>query len=300
MQAEKVSLVIPTLNAGEDIELLLTKLQNQTRVLDEILVVDSSSTDGTVERVRSVAADLSVPVTVQVIDRADFDHGGTRHAAFLQTTGDFVLFMTQDAVPANEHYIENLLAPFGDENVAISSGRQLPKADARRYEQLIRNFNYPSNSFVRGKEDLETYGIKTFFVSDVCAAYRRSTYMEVGGFKRPCNTNEDMQIAARMAEAGYKIAYAADAEVLHSHNLTPSQQYKRNYAVGVFLENNADVLMGASEIGEGGRLAKQVTKQLLKEGRVGEFCAFGIDCVARLVGNRKGRADASKAIKGGN
>jgi rhamnosyltransferase len=299
VQDQKVSLVIPTLNAGEDIERLLTKLQAQTRALDEVLVVDSASDDETADRVKAFAGGSTLPIRLQVINRADFDHGGTRHAALLQTTGDFVLFMTQDAVPANNRYVECLLAPFDDSSVAVSSGRQLPKPDARRFEQLVRGFNYPEHSFVRCKEDLQTYGIKTFFTSDVCSAYRRSAYMEVGGFLRPCNMSEDMQIAARLVAAGYRVAYAAEAEVLHSHNLTPGQQYKRNYAVGSFLETNADVLMGASEIGEGGKLVKQVSKQLLKEGRLGEFCSFGIDCVARLAGNRKGRADARKAQKAG-
>uniref|UniRef100_UPI002ACB0F92 glycosyltransferase n=1 Tax=Paratractidigestivibacter sp. TaxID=2847316 RepID=UPI002ACB0F92 len=289
-----VSLVVPTLNAGSEIGSLLQKLQNQTRQLSEILVVDSSSDDDTAEKVKSVAASSAVPITFKVIDRKDFNHGGTRHEAFLQTSGDFVLFMTQDAVPANVRYVENLLAPFANDRVAVSSGRQLPKADARRFEQLVRSFNYPENSFVRGEEDLATYGIKTFFTSDVCAAYRRSAYDQVGGFQRPCNMSEDMQIAARLVAAGYQVAYAADAEVYHSHNLTPRQQYARNYAVGQFLESNADVLMGVSEIGEGGHLVKKVSGQLLREGRVGEFFAFGIDCMARLAGNRAGRANARK------
>ena len=295
-----VSLVIPTLNAEAEIGSLLQKLQNQTCRLSEILVVDSSSDDDTADVVRSVAATSSVPITLRAIDRKDFNHGGTRHEALLQTKGDFVLFMTQDAVPASERYVENILAPFAEERVAVSSGRQLPKVDARRFEQLVRNFNYPETSFVRGEEDLETYGIKTFFTSDVCSAYRRSAYLKVGGFLRPCNMSEDMQIAARLVAAGYQVAYAADAEVYHSHNLTPRQQFKRNYAVGEFLETNADVLMGASEIGEGGRLVKKVSGQLLREGRVGEFFAFGIDCAARLAGNRAGRANARKTMRGGN
>ena len=112
------------------------------------------------------------------------------------------------------------------------------------------------------------------------------------------NTNEDMLMAARFVAAGYKVAYEPSAEVYHSHNLTPSQQYARNRAVGRFLEEHADDLMHASEIGEGGRLVKNVSLQLLKEGRVGELFAFGVDCAARLLGNRKGRSEARRDMKG--
>lgn len=178
-----------------------------------------------------------------------------------------------------------------DSDIALVSGRQLPKADARRFEQLVRGFNYPDWPSVRSKYDLEKLGIKTFFASDACSAYRRTAYLECGGFEH-VNTNEDMLMAARFIASGLKVAYEPRAEVYHSHNLTPSQQFARNRAVGFFLETHADELMHTSEIGEGGRLAKMVSLQLLREGSLGEFVAFGVDCCARLLGNRAGRRAA--------
>lgn len=290
-----VSLIIPTLNAASEIGPLLEKLESQGRHVDELIVVDSSSDDGTADTVRKFAGSHS-NVDLQLIARKDFDHGVTRDQALRTlTTGEFVLFMTQDAVPGDEHYVENILKPFDDPRVGVVSGRQLPKADARLFEQLVRKFNYPEASFTRGKEDLGTYGIKTFYTSDVCSAYRRSAYLEVGGF---CRTmmSEDMYLAARLVAAGYLVAYAADARVYHSHNLTPKQQYRRNYAVGRFLEEHKNVLMGASEIGEGKKLAANVAGELLRGGHVGELCAFGVDCVARFAGNRAGRRDARNEI----
>lgn len=290
-----VSLIIPTLNAAREIESLLERLEGQSCHIDELIVVDSSSDDGTAGIVRMYAGSHA-NVDLQIIARKDFDHGATRDQALRTlTTGDFVLFMTQDAVPADEHYVENILNPFDDPRVGVVSGRQLPKADARLFEQLVRKFNYPAKSFTRGKADLGTYGIKTFYTSDVCSAYRRSAYLEVGGF---CRTmmSEDMYLAARLVAAGYLVAYAADARVYHSHNLTPQQQYRRNYAVGRFLEEHKDVLMGTSEIGEGKKLAANVAGELLRGGHVGELCAFGVDCVARFTGNRAGRRDARNEI----
>lgn len=295
IMSSTVSLIIPTLNAASEIEPLLNKLERQTRPIDELVVVDSSSDDGTADVVRMFAG--SHPnVNLQVIARTDFDHGETRDQALRTlTSGEFVLFMTQDAVPADERYIEHILRPFEDPMVGVVSGRQLPKAGARVFERMVRKFNYPEQSFTRGKDDLIVYGIKTFYTSDVCSAYRRDAYLEVGGF---CRTmmSEDMYLAAKLVAAGYLVAYEADARVYHSHNLTPRQQYRRNYAVGRFLEEHQDVLMNASEIGEGKKLAFGVAGELLRGGHIGELCAFGVDCVARFTGNRAGRRDARDEI----
>lgn len=214
--------------------------------------------------------------------------------ALRESRGDFVCFLTQDAVPVSDDYLERLVAPMlDDSDIALVSGRQLPKADARRFEQLVRDFNYPDTPSVRSKDDLKKFGIKTFFASDTCSAYRRTAYLECGGFDH-VNTNEDMLMAARFIASGLKVAYEPRAEVYHSHNLTPSQQFARNRAVGFFLETHADDLMQASEIGEGGRLVKAVSSQLLREGNLVEFIAFGVDCCARLLGNRVGRRAARK------
>ena len=284
-----ISVIIPTLNAEHEIEALLIALERQSIRPNEILVVDSASEDKTIELVQK-----HKKVRLLEIDRQDFNHGTTRDMALNESSGDFVCFLTQDAVPVSDDYLKRLVAPMvGDSNIALVSGRQLPKANARRFEQLVRDFNYPDTPSVRSKGDLEKFGIKTFFASDTCSAYRRTAYLECGGFDH-VNTNEDMLMAAKFIASGMKVAYEPRAEVYHSHNLTPSQQFARNRAVGFFLETHADDLMRASEIGEGGRLVKAVSSQLLREGNLVEFIAFGVDCCARLLGNRAGRRAARK------
>lgn len=284
-----VSVIIPTLNAEHEIEDLLAALERQSLRPMEILVVDSASDDDTVLLVK-----MHEGIRLLQIERCDFNHGATRDMALRATTGDFVCFLTQDALPASDAYLERLVTPMvGDPSIALVSGRQLPKADARRFEQLVRSFNYPDSPSVRSKSDLNKCGIKTFFASDSCSAYRRTAYLDCGGFEY-VNTNEDMLMAARFVASGLKVAYEPGAEVYHSHNLTPSQQFARNRAVGMFLESHSDDLMHASEIGEGGRLVKAVSSQLLREGNLTEFIAFGVDCCARLLGNRAGRRAARK------
>ncbi len=284
-----ISLVIPTLDAQAEIGELLKILLSQTLCPDEIIVVDSESSDSTVE----IASGFD-GVRVIEIERCDFNHGLTRDMAFKESFGDIVCFMTQDAVPADERYIENLVEPIlADSRVAISSGRQLPKKDAREFERLVREFNYGPTSNIRSKDDIPAMGIKAYFATDVCSAYRRSSYFELGGFGRT-DMSEDMLMAAKAVGAGYLVAYAADACVYHSHNLTPVEQFRRNFAIGHFLEINRELIACPSEIGEGGRLVKRVAKQLIEDRSFVELGAFGLDCFARFIGNRSGRRAARK------
>lgn len=283
---QSVSVAVPTLNAAGRIGSLLEKLKKQTVKPLEILVVDSSSEDGTAEEVKKIA-----DVKLKIIDKKDFNHGLTRHEAFMQTSGEFVCFLTDDAVPANENFIENLIKPLEDIKVAMSYGRQLPRSDARLFERIVREKSYSADSNVRSKKDIPKYGIKIFNATDVCSCYRRSAYLDCGGFSE-VNTNEDMLMAAKFIYSGYEVAYAADAEVIHSHNFTFKQQFERNKQVGYFLEKHSEELGNLSEIGEGKKLVISVLKELCKAGRMieaGKFCA---DCCARFAGNRAGRKKA--------
>ena len=159
-------------------------------------------------------------------------------------------------------------------------------------ERLVRSFNYPAESHVRSKEDIPVRGIKTFFCSDVCAAYRREIYLELGGFDYPISTNEDMFYAARAIRAGYLIAYAADALVFHSHNLTLKEQYRRNYIQGYEIEKHRELLGGVAQESEGWKLVKYVSGELLRSGHAGAFVRFGFDCCARFLGSRAGKKKA--------
>jgi rhamnosyltransferase len=277
-----VSVVIPTLNAGDGIVRLLDALQEQRRAPDEILVVDSSSDDGTGEKVARHHG-----VELLTISREEFNHGATRDQALRRTHGDFILFLTQDAMPEDDHYIESMLHAFNDPAVAMVSGRQIARDDARPFERLVREYNYPAESYTRSREDIPRMGIKAYFGSDVCSAYRRSVYLQVGGFER-VSTNEDMFIAAAFLHHGWKIAYCAEARVKHSHNLTWRQQYRRNFALGREIQLHQGLLGNVPLVGEGKSLVKHVVEGLIVGNHYWEIAAFGMDCVARLYGNVRG------------
>lgn len=283
MENKRISVIIPTLNAGQEIEHLLQALLKQNKKANEIIVIDSSSDDNTCDICKKYNE-----VKLIMVERKNFDHGETRAYAFNQAIGDFVLFITQDAVPSDDRYISNLLLPFQDEKVAMVSGRQCANKDANEIEKLTRTFNYPRISNVRTEADVPRLGIKTFFASDVCSAYRRSAYEDIGGFDYPIITNEDMVIASKFICAGYKVAYAADATVIHSHHYNLKQQFMRNFDIGVCLkvyENNFKNLNVSSE---GIKMVKWVIGELLKNGKLGSAIYYALECACKLTGNKLG------------
>ena len=221
----------------------------------------------------------------------EFDHGGTRNAGFRSCSrADYILTMTQDALPADERLTKELLKPFDlDSMLAVSYARQLANPGAQAEERLSRIFNYPETSVIKSQEDTKQLGIKTYFCSDVCAMYRRSIWEKMGGFSSPVIFNEDMIYAGHALQAGYRICYAAKALVYHSHAYTAMQQLRRNFDLGVSQTQHPEVFAGLSSEGEGIQYVKAVSRQLLKEGRTWQIPAFGFRCAARLLGYRMGR-----------
>ena len=160
-----------------------------------------------------------------------------------------MLFMTQDAVPAQDTLVEKLCASFeSHERVAAAYGRQLPGEQSGVIERYTREFNYPPESSVKEKADLDRLGIKTFFCSNVCAMYRRDIYEKLGGFVTRTIFNEDMIFAAGLIQAGYRIAYAAEAEVVHSHKYTYWQQLTRNFDLAVSQRHKDLVVLGTAHL----------------------------------------------------
>ena len=141
--------------------------------------------------------------------------------------------MTQDALPENIFLLSALLKAFSDPEVGAAYARQLPKKDCSEVERYTRRFNYPEESRTKSAEDLPELGVKTFFCSNVCAAWRRDTYLKLGGFEKKTVFNEDMIFAGRLIQAGGKIAYCADARVIHSHNYHAVQQFHRHFDLAV-------------------------------------------------------------------
>ncbi len=117
---------------------------------------------------------------------------------------------------------------------------------------------------MKSAADLDRLGIKTFFCSNVCAAYNREIYEQIGGFVKKAIFNEDMVYAGHAVTAGYCIAYAAEAKVRHSHNYTCMQQFHRNFDLGVSQADHPEVFEVVSSEHEGAKLIKSTIRHLEK------------------------------------
>ena len=225
----KVGLIVPTLNAGSLWEAWLKAFEQQTRKPDCLLVIDSSSSDSTVALARAQGFDA------KVIPKSEFNHGGTRQLGVDTLSAmDIIVLLTQDALLACPDAIERLVSVFEDERVGAAYGRQLPHRNAGPIAAHARLFNYPAESQLRGLEDSNRFGIKTVFISNSFAAYRRNALMQVNGFPVDTIMNEDTFVAGKMLVSGWKIAYCADAPVFHSHDYGFLEEFKRYFDIGVF------------------------------------------------------------------
>lgn len=225
---------------------------------------------------------------VHHISESEFDHGGSRNYAAGFSDSEFLIFMTQDAVPENERLIEELLKPMEDKEVAVSYARQLPDKNAGEIEKYNRSFNYPGEDRKKTLKDIPELGIKTIFCSDVCACYRRSVFEELGGFVFT-DFNEDMIFAYGAVRAGHAIYYAAGAKVIHSHEYTALQQFKRNMALGASQGAHPEVFKEFKSEGEGKKLVRGCTSHLLKVHKPWLIPVFYIHCAARYAGFLTGK-----------
>jgi rhamnosyltransferase len=257
-----ISVIIPTFNAERYLPSLLRVLKRQTVADIELLAIDSSSKDHTVAIAQSHGA------RTIVIPKHEFDHGGTRTLAGKEAKGDILVYLTQDALPVDEEAIGKLIEPLKThEHIGLAYGRQVPSPDASPFARHLRRFNYPPASHVRTLEARSRFGIKTAFCSNSFAAYRRSTLEHIGWFKSGLVMGEDSHACARMLLAGYKVAYVAEAAVVHSHNYGVLQDFQRYVDMGAFLSKERWILetFGRAE-GEGFRYVRSEIAYLLREG----------------------------------
>jgi len=225
----KAAVLVPTLNAGPDWEDWIKAVLATGIDPADVYIIDSGSNDGTVEQARNAG------FNIQLIMQGEFNHGGTRQQAVNTLTGyEYAVFLTQDAILSASDSIKNILSPFDSERVAAVCGRQLPRVKAGFIERHARLFNYPQRSTVNSIEDADIKGLKAAFLSNSFAAYRISSLLDIGGFPDNVIFGEDMYVATKLLKAGYKVAYAAEASVYHSHGYTLWQEMKRYFDMGVF------------------------------------------------------------------
>lgn len=280
----EVDVLIPVYRPDGKLTELLKRLKMQNYPIHRVILMNTEEKHFPTE-----LTGIWDRVEVYHLAKEEFDHGGTRDRGVRMSTADLVLCMTQDAMPADETLIEELVKPFDDSEVWAAYARQLPNEDCRDVEKYTRSFNYPEQSMVKTKEDLDRLGIKTFFCSNVCAAWRREKYLELGGFVKHTIFNEDMILAGTMIKQGGKIAYCAKAKVIHSHNYSAFQQFHRNFDLAVSQTMYPEVFGGIRSESEGIKLVKKSLSYCIKIGKPWLMIQVVTQSAGKLLGYKMGQ-----------
>ena len=259
---KSVDVLIPVYKPDVRLEKIIERLYRQTYPVNRIRLINTERRYFEQAYPGNELLLRYPDVEVKHIAAEEFDHGATRRALVEMSDSEYFVFMTDDALPADAHLIERLLKPLLDGEAVVSYARQLPRADLKETERYVRRFNYPEQSRIKTKADMETMGIKAFFCPNVCAAYQRKAYETLDGFENRAIFNEDMIFARKVLDAGKGIAYVADARVIHSHNYSE---------------------------GEGIRMLRSTSGYLLRKGKIAEIFELFAVSVCKYMGYKLGK-----------
>lgn len=228
----KASVVIPTYNGIETIVPCLEKVLNQnTDWPYEVYVVDSGSTDGTLDFL------TRLPITLDCISQNEFGHGRTRNHAVSRTRGDYIVFLVQDAEPVTGNWLQTLVETTERLSVAGAFGQQIPRPNAsfftkRQMENTLPDMSKSQVKVLDSGHDWyrlsprQRYELTFFHDANSCVSrdcMLDFPYLDV-------SYGEDLDWAKRVLLAGHGIAYVPDAKVIHSHDRSMLYDLKRAYA----------------------------------------------------------------------
>ena len=286
---QEIDVIIPVYRPGKELVELIERLEHQSVPVHRILLVNTEEKYWKAFEYDHPHRERYENIRLWHISKREFDHGKTRREAVKKSKAGIFVMMTQDAMPADEFLLERLTAPLSQKNMAASYARQLPGDDAGAVERFTRQFNYPPESRIKSAADIPELGIKTYFCSNVCAAYRRDIYERQGGFPKRAIFNEDMIYAAGCIQAGYRIAYTAQAKVIHSHQYTNKVQFRRNFDLGVSQAEHPEIFRGVPSESEGIKLVKRTAVYLRENGKSREILPMCVTSIYKFFGYKLGK-----------
>lgn len=277
----KIDIICPLYNAETYIENLHKSFLMQENVhIQNIKYILTESTDMTEEILKHEGLNYTK------IKKKEFSHSLVREKTAYESNADIVVFTTQDIIIERKDWLYYLTKDINDDVVATYS-RQLTKYDG--IEKYTRLKNYPCESRIVSKDNIEKYGLKTFFFSDASSAINLKIFKELNGYDgKDLPINEDMYIAYKIIMKGYRIKYCADSQVYHSHNFTLKQLYERYKLTGKFMKQNK-YLNEYGTTSAGGNLAKFVLKGLIKDKNIKSLIRYPFDMSARFIGMKVGQ-----------
>ena len=206
-----ISIVIRCYNEEEHIGRLLSGIIQQTIQDVEIIVVDSGSTDATI----SIAS--RYPVKLISIKPQEFTFGKSLNLGCQAATGKFIVIASAHVYPVYQDWLEKLIAPFDNPNIALTYGKQRGNENSKYSEHQI---------FTQWFPDKSNCDQNTPFCNNANAAIRRSLWQKLP-YNESLTGLEDLDWSKRAMELGYQIAYVAEAEIIHVHNETPKRIFNR-------------------------------------------------------------------------
>jgi rhamnosyltransferase len=228
-----VSVIIPTKNGGGLLRRVVDEVLNQKTDFDyDLTIIDSGSTDGVIDAISKLG---NSKIQIIKISSEEFGHGRTRNQAIAQTTGQYIAVITQDATPASDYWLQNLVRDIEqDSQIAGVFGKHLTYPEADIFTK--RDFQMHFDSFLeepvvwledkrRYQED-QGYRQKLHFFSDNNALLRRLAWEEIP--YPDVSFAEDQQWAKLVVEAGWKKGYSDEGAVYHSHNYTLLDLFRRS------------------------------------------------------------------------
>jgi rhamnosyltransferase len=228
MEAMDVSVIIPTKNAGDRFRELLDRIFSQeTGYRYEVLLIDSGSSDNTLD----IAEEF--PVKTAGIAPEEFHHGRTRNLGARLSGGDFLVYITQDALPQGNDWLQVLVDNFKDPDVAMVCGRQIAWDTVKPPERFFYDYNFPAFRIkvIPGAPD---YYHDNIFISNVNSAIRKDVW-EKFGFSENVIIAEDKEFAGHVLAAGWSIVYEPEAAVSHAHDFSLRQAFQRSVDYGIAL-----------------------------------------------------------------
>ncbi|MCQ2191445.1 MAG: glycosyltransferase [Paludibacteraceae bacterium] len=276
-----IDVIIPTCNPGNELLQILGNLERQTIKPNKIFIMNTITGQCNVD-VFNATYKVSENIEIRHLESKDFDHANTRNDGARLSNADYLLFLTQDAIPTDSHLLENL-ARNHDENVIVSFGQQIADKN-NKLEYLARAFNYKPQSYIKSEKDKKEMGIKVLFCSNACAMYNRKAFWELNGFNSNSIFNEDMLFAYKVIKSGYSIAYESDAKISHTHHYTCWKVLNRYFDQGVSQKDNEKIFKEFSSLGEGQKQAKYIIGTLWKEHDYKNLVTFVAQSASKLVG----------------
>jgi glycosyltransferase involved in cell wall biosynthesis len=225
-----VSILLLTKNGCPDLEKLLPAAFAQNfRGTFEVIAVDSGSTDGTVQLLQRF------PLHLTQIPPSEFHHARTRNFAARLAGGTILVFLSQDAVPTSDQWLQSMVSNFEDPTVGAVYGRQFPKPGSSLERHDALDAVYGGRKLIKDPRSRDRMGYRFYHFSDANSAIRRSVW-EVHGFPEDLKVFEDLGIAKTILDRGWKIVYEPHAAVFHSHTHSTLGLFKRYFDIGYTLK----------------------------------------------------------------